>query len=294
MDLSQINPGLLAGQLLVGLVQGAFYALLSLGLAVIFGVLNIVNFAHGAFYMAGAVLAWAALNLLGLGQGWALLLAPLVVAASGMLLERFLLRRLYRLDPLYGLLLTFGLALLLEGAVANAMGSSGRPYAVPAALAGGLELGFLYLPAYRLWVVAGALALCLGCWLAIERTRVGGLLRAGTENPRLLQALGVDVPRLVTLTYGAGVALAAVAGVLAAPVAQVSPQMGSNLLIVVFAVVVIGGMGSILGAVVTGLGLGAVEAATKLVYPAFSSTVVFLVMVLVLLARPAGLFGKTS
>jgi branched-chain amino acid transport system permease protein len=238
------------------------------------------------------VLAWAGLTYLGLGYGAALVLSPLAVGAAGMVLERFLLRRLYRLDHLYGLLLTFGVALLLEGVVLNAVGSSGQPYAVPKYLAGGLELGFMYLPGYRLWVVGCALALCAACWLVIERTKTGALLRAGTENPRLLQAFGINVPALVTMTYGAGVALAATAGVLSAPVVQVSPLMGSNLLIVIFAVVVIGGMGSIAGSVVTGLGLGLIEALTKVFYPPFSNTVVFLVMVVVLLIRPAGLFGK--
>lgn len=293
-DLLSISPALLTSQLMIGLVQGSFYALLSLGLAVIFGVLNIVNFAHGAFYMLGAVLAWTGLTWLGVSHGWALLLSPVCVGLLGMLLERSLLRRLYRLDNLYGLLLTFGGALLLEGLVANAMGSSGRPYPVPPSLTGGVDFGFMYLPSYRVFVVACALLLCWGCWAAIERTRAGALLRAGTENPRLLQAFGVNVPRLVTVTYGLGVALAAIAGVLAAPVAQVSPQMGSNLLIVVFAVVVIGGMGSVAGSVVTGVSLGLLEAVTKVVYPAFSSTVVFLVMAVVLLIRPAGLFGRQA
>jgi len=289
-----MDSGLLLSQLLIGLVQGCFYALLSLGLAVIFGVLNIVNFAHGAFYMLGAMLAYATLTYFRLSYWWALILCPVVVAAAGMLLERTLLRRLYRLDHLYGLLLTFGVALLLEGAFLNAFGASGQPYRPPPELEGGFDLGFMYLPGYRLWVVGCALALCVLCWFVIERTHMGALLRAGTENSKMLQALGVNVPALVTLTYGAGVALAAIAGVLAAPVTQVSPLMGSNVLIVIFAVVVIGGMGSIAGSVLTGVGLGLIEAVTKVVYPSFSSTVVFLVMVIVLLVRPSGLFGRTT
>ena len=284
----------LLSQVVIGLVNGSFYAMLSLGLAVIFGVLRVINFSHGAFYMCGALLAWAGLAWAGMGYWLALLLAPLIVGAAGALFERQLLRKLYKADPLYGLLLTFGMALLLEGVLLNAVGSSGLPYAPPPALAGGMDLGFMVLPVYRAWVVAGSLAICLSTWIVIERTKLGAYLRAGTENPRLLQAFGVNVPALVTATYGAGVALAALAGVLAAPVTQVSPLMGSNLLIVVFAVVVIGGMGSVLGAIVTGLALGVLEAIAKVFYPQFATTVVFLVMVVVILVRPAGLFGRQA
>ncbi|WP_326542396.1 branched-chain amino acid ABC transporter permease [Pseudorhodoferax sp.] len=284
----------LMGQLVIGLVNGCFYALLSLGLAVIFGLLGVVNFVHGALYMVGALLAWAGMAQLGISYWLALLLAPAAVALGAVAFERTLLSRLYRLDHLYGLLLTFGLALLLEGAVTNAVGSSGLPYPAPEALQGGLDLGFMVLPAYRAWVVVAALALCAATWLLIEKTRLGAMLRAGTENPRLLGAFGLNVPRLVTGSYAAGAALAALAGVLAAPLTQVSPHMGSNLLIVVFAVVVIGGMGSVLGAIVTGLGLGVVEGLSKVYYPPFASTVVFAVMVLVLLTRPAGLFGRQA
>jgi branched-chain amino acid transport system permease protein len=284
----------LLGQVVIGLVNGSFYAMLSLGLAVIFGVLKVINFSHGAFYMAGALLAWAGLTYGGVNYWLALLLSPLLVGAAGVLIERSLLRRLYKVDPLYGLLLTFGVALLLEGVLLNAVGSSGLPYSPPAALSGGIDLGFMYLPVYRAWVVVGSIAICLTTWLVIERTKLGAYLRAGTENPRLLQAFGVNVPALITATYGAGVALAALAGVLAAPVTQVSPLMGSNLLIVVFAVVVIGGMGSVLGAVVTGLALGVLEGLTKVFYPPFATTVVFLIMVVVLLVRPAGLFGRQA
>jgi branched-chain amino acid transport system permease protein len=284
----------LLGQVVIGLVNGSFYAMLSLGLAVIFGVLKVINFSHGAFYMTGALLAWAGLTYAGAGYWLALLLAPLLVGTAGALIERSLLRKLYKVDPLYGLLLTFGVALLLEGVLLNAVGSSGLPYSPPQALSGGIDLGFMYLPVYRAWVVVGSMAICLATWLVIERTKLGAYLRAGTENPRLLQAFGVNVPALVTATYGAGVALAALAGVLAAPLTQVSPLMGSNLLIVVFAVVVIGGMGSVLGAVVTGLALGVLEGLTKVIYPQFATTVVFLIMVVVLLVRPAGLFGRQA
>jgi len=284
----------LMGQLVIGLVNGSFYALLSLGLAVIFGMLHVINFSHGAFYMLGAMLAWVGLTWLGIGYWFALLLSPLIVGACAMLFERTLLRRLYKLDHLYGLLLTFGLALTIEGLSINAFGSSGQPYSAPDILQGGVDLGFMYLPIYRAWVVVCSLMLCVATWFLIERTRLGAYLRAGTENPKLLQAFGVNVPAMVTATYAGGVALAALAGVLAAPLTQVSPLMGSNLLIVVFAVVVIGGMGSVFGSVVTGLALGLLEGIAKLIYPEFANTVVFLIMVVVLLTRPAGLFGRQS
>jgi branched-chain amino acid transport system permease protein len=283
----------LFGQLLVGLINGSFYAVLSLGLAIIFGLLNIINFAHGAQYMMGAFLAWIGLTKFGLSYWAALLVAPLIVGAIGMLIERTMLKRLYHLDHLYGLLLTFGLALIIEGFFFNEYGSSGQSYDIPEALAGGTNLGFVFLPNYRAWVVVASIAMCLVSWFLIERTRLGAYLRAGTENPQLLQSFGVNVPLLVTLTYGYGVALAAFAGVLAAPVFQVSPDMGSKLIIVVFAVVVIGGMGSILGSIVTGLGLGVIEGLTRVYFPEFSATVIFLIMVVVLLLRPAGLFGRT-
>jgi branched-chain amino acid transport system permease protein len=282
----------LLGQLLLGLVNGSFYAVLSLGLAVIFGLLNIVNFAHGALYMLGAYAAWMALEYLGLGYWWSLALAPLVVGAVGIVIERSLLRWLYKLDHLYGLLLTFGVALIIEGVFRHFFGVSGQSYPVPEALAGATDVGFMVLPNYRAWVVAASLAVCLATWFVIERTRLGATLRAATENPRLVQAFGVNVPLLVTLTYGFGVALAAFAGVLAAPVIQVTPLMGSNLIITVFAVVVIGGMGSILGSIFTGLGLGLIEGLTRVFYPEGSATVVFVIMALVLLVRPAGLFGR--
>lgn len=282
----------LLGQLLLGLVNGSFYAILSLGLAVIFGLLGIVNFAHGALYMVGAYVAWIALERFGLNYWAALVLAPLVVGAFGVVIERTLLKRLYKLDPLYGLLLTFGLALVIEGVFRDVYGVSGQQYAVPALLQGATDLGFMVLPNYRAWVVVASLAVCLSTWFVIEKTRLGATLRAGTENPRLVQAFGINVPRLVTLTYAGGAALAAVAGVLAAPVIQLTPLMGSNLIIVVFAVVVIGGMGSILGAILTGLVLGLVEGLTKVFYPEASSIVVFVIMAIVLVIRPAGLFGK--
>ena len=284
----------LFGQLLLGLVNGSFYAVLSLGLAIIFGLLNIINFTHGALYMLGAFVAWLGLQYLGLNYWAMLVLAPIVVALFGILLERLLLRRLYNLDPLYGLLLTFGLALLIEGLFRSVYGVSGQPYATPALLAGGVNLGFMYLPIYRGWVVVASVLACLITWFLIEKTRLGALLRAGTENPKLVEAFGVNVPLMISLTFGLGVGLAAFAGVLAAPIFQVSPLMGSNLIIVVFAVVVIGGMGSIMGSIVTGLGLGVVEGFTKVFWPEASSTVVFIVMVIVLLLRPAGLFGKES
>jgi branched-chain amino acid transport system permease protein len=280
------------GQLLIGLINGAFYAMLSLGLAVIFGLLNIINFTHGAQYMLGAFVAYFALQWAGLGYWWALLLAPIVVAAFGMLLERTMLKRLYHLDHLYGLLLTFGVALVVQGLFRNEFGSSGLPYPMPPALTGGYNLGFMFLPTYRAWVIVFSLVVCLATWYVIERTRLGSYLRAATENPALVQAFGINVPRMVTLTYGFGVALAALAGVMAAPIYQVNPLMGADLIIVVFAVVVIGGMGSILGSIVTGFGLGVVEGLTKVFYPEASNTVIFVIMALVLLVRPAGLFGQ--
>ncbi|MGM0984402.1 MAG: branched-chain amino acid ABC transporter permease [Pseudomonadota bacterium] len=282
------------GQLMLGLINGAFYALLSLGLAVIFGLLKIVNFAHGAQYMLGAFAALLGLQYLGLNYWVALLVVPLVVGGLGMLIERTLLRRIAHLDHLYGLLLTFGLALIFEGTLINFFGVSGSSYPTPEALQGGLNLGFMFLPTYRAWVLVAALVVCLGTWFIIERTRLGAYLRAGTENSALMQAFGVNVPLLITLTYGFGVALAAFAGVLAAPLYPVSPTMGSSLLIVVFAVVVIGGMGSILGAILTGLSMGLIEGLTKVYYPEAANTVIFLVMILVLLLRPSGLFGKEA
>lgn len=287
-----IDPQMLYGQLLVGLINGSFYATLSLGLAVIFGLLNIVNFAHGAQYMMGAFVAWMALRYLDIGYWWALLLAPLVVAAFGIVLELTLLRRLYKLDHLYGLLLTFGLALIIEGAFRQAYGISGERYEIPESLTGAFDLGFMMLPKYRAWVVLASLVVCLASWLVIERTRLGAYLRAGTENPRLLQAFGVNVPAIVTLTYGFGALLAAFGGVLAAPIYQVNAVMGSNILVTVFAVVVIGGLGSIMGSIVTGVALGVLEGLTKVVYPQASGIVVFVVMAIVLILRPAGLFGK--
>ncbi|SRR6266581_3659701 len=282
----------LFGQLLLGLINGSFYAILSLGLAIIFGLLNIINFTHGAQYMMGAFVAWIAFTYLGINYWLALALAPLAVAATGIVIERTMLRRLYHLDHLYGLLLTFGLALIIEGLFRYAYGISGESYAVPEALEGRADLGFIVLPYYRAWVVVASLTVCFVTWFVVERTKLGSYLRAGTENPLLLQAFGINVPLMITLTYGYGVALAAFAGVLAAPVFQVNPVMGSNLIIVVFAVVVIGGMGSILGAIVTGLGLGLIEGLTKVYYPEASAVVIFVMMVVVLLARPAGLFGR--
>jgi branched-chain amino acid transport system permease protein len=285
---------MLFGQLLLGLINGSFYAVLSLGLAVIFGMLNIINFAHGAQYMIGAFVAWIGLTVFGVNYWVALVLAPLVVALLSVLIERLMLRRLYKLDHLYGLLLTFGLALIAEGVFRNYYGVSGESYDVPEQLQGGVNLGFMYLPLYRGWVVLAALSVCFAVWFAIERTRLGATLRASTQRPDLVQALGINVPLLMTITYAAGAALAAFAGVLAAPVVQVSPLMGSHLIIVVFAVVVIGGMGSILGSIVTGVGLGLIEGLTKVYYPQASGVVIFLIMVIVLMVRPAGLFGRQA
>lgn len=282
------------GQLMLGLVNGAFYAMLSLGLAVIFGLLGIVNFAHGALYMLGAFAAWIMLDQFGINYWAALVLAPLVVGILGVVIERLFLKHLYKLDPLYGLLLTFGLALVMEGVFREIYGASGQNYSVPELLSGATNLGFMVLPNYRAWVVLVSLVVCLGTWYLIERTRLGAYLRAGTENAPLVQAFGVNVPLMVMLTYGAGAALAGLAGVLAAPVIQVNPLMGSNLIIVVFAVVVIGGMGSILGSVITGLGLGIIEGLTRVFYPEASNIVVFVIMVIVLMVKPAGLFGKET
>ncbi len=282
----------LFGQLLIGLINGSFYAMLSLGLAVIFGLLNIINFTHGAQYMMGAFCAWFLLNKLGLGYWWSLLIVPVVVGATGVIIERTMLFRLYKLDHLYGLLLTFGLALVIQGLFRNEFGSSGLPYQIPPELSGGYNLGFMFLPKYRGWVVVASIFVCLGTWYVIERTKLGSYLRAATENPALVQAFGINVPRMITLTYGFGVGLAALAGVMAAPIYQVNPLMGADLIIVVFAVVVIGGMGSILGSVLTGFLLGVVEGLTKVFYPEASNTVIFVVMVIVLLVKPAGLFGK--
>jgi len=284
----------LFSQLLIGLINGSFYALLSLGLAIIFGLLNVINFCHGALYMLGALVAWYLLEHLGLGYWWALLIAPLVVGLLGVVIERTMLRRLYGLDPLYGLLLTFGLALVIQGVARNYFGVSGEPYDIPEQLTGGRNLGFMFLPNYRAWVIAFSVVLCGITWFVTERTRIGSYLRAATENPLLVQAFGINVPRLLTVTYGLGVALAAVAGVMAAPIYRVSPLMGADLIIVVFAVVVIGGMGSILGSIVTGFGLGVIEGLTKVFWPEASSTVIFVIMALVLLVRPAGLFGRTA
>ena len=289
-----IPPQALFGQLLIGLINGSFYAMLSLGLSVIFGLLNIINFTHGAQYMMGAFVAYFLLQYVGVGYWWALLLAPVAVGVLGIVLERFLLKRLYALDHLYGLLLTFGLGLIIQGLFRNNFGSSGLPYAIPAQLTGGRNLGFMVLPNYRAWVIVFSLSVCLATWFVIERTKLGSYLRAATENPALVQAFGINVPRMITLTYGFGVALAALAGVLAAPIYQVNPLMGADLIIVVFAVVVIGGMGSIMGSIVTGFGLGLVEGLTKVFYPEASNTVIFVIMALVLLVKPAGLFGRAQ
>jgi branched-chain amino acid transport system permease protein len=291
VDFFGIPTQALFGQLLIGLINGSFYALLSLGLAVIFGLLNIINFTHGAQYMMGAFVAYLLLNHLGIGYWWSLAIAPLLVGATGMVIERTMLARLYKLDHLYGLLLTFGLALIIQGLFRHQYGSAGLPYRIPDQLVGSHNLGFMFLPYYRAWVIVASLIVCLGTWFVIERTKLGAYLRAATENPQLVQAFGINVPRMITLTYGFGVALAALAGVMAAPIYQVSPLMGADLIIVVFAVVVIGGMGSIMGAIVTGFGLGVIEGLTKVFYPEASNTVIFIIMAIVLLIRPAGLFG---
>ena len=286
-----ISTQALFGQLLIGLINGSFYALLSLGLAVIFGLLNIINFAHGAQYMMGAFCAWFLLNKLGLSYWWALILAPLIVGATGVVIERLMLSRLYKLDHLYNFLLTFGLALIIQGLFRQHFGSTGLPYAMPKGLEGGQNLGFMYLPNYRAWVIVASVVVCFGTWFVIEKTKLGSYLRAATENPQLVQAFGINVPRMITLTYGFGVALAALAGVMAAPIYSVSPLMGADLIIVVFAVVVIGGMGSIMGSILTGFMLGLVEGLTKVFYPEASNTVIFIIMAIVLMIRPAGLFG---
>jgi branched-chain amino acid transport system permease protein len=299
MQIFGIATQALFGQLLIGLINGAFYALLSLGLAVIFGLLNIINFTHGAQYMLGAFCAFFLLQggTIGdfswsLGYWWSLLLAPIAVGIVGIVIEKTMLKRLYALDHLYGLLLTFGLALVLQGVFTNYYGSSGLPYRIPEELSGGFNLGFMFLPKYRAWVIVASLVVCVTTWFVIERTKLGSYLRAATENPALVQAFGINVPRMITLTYAFGVGLAAFAGVMAAPIYQVNPQMGANLIIVVFAVVVIGGMGSIMGAIVTGFGLGVIEGLTKVFYPEASNTVIFVIMVIVLMLKPAGLFGK--
>ena len=294
MEIFGISSQALMGQLFLGLINGSFYAVLSLGLAIIFGLLNIINFSHGALYMMGAFVSWLALTHFGVSYWVSLLLSPLIVGALGVIIERLLLRHLYQLDHLYSLLLTFGLALIAEGVFTNLYGISGESYEVPDLLQGGVDLGFMFLPLYRAWVVIAALSVCAVTWYTIEKTSLGATLRAATEKPQLVQALGINVPVMVTATYGVGVALAAFAGVLAAPVVQVNPLMGSNLIIVVFAVVVIGGMGSILGSIVTGLALGIVEGLTKVIYPEASAVVIFVIMVIVLLIRPAGLFGKQA
>src|SRR5215831_6956611 len=292
MTIFGIPTQALFGQLLIGLINGAFYAMLSLGLAVIFGLLNINNFAHGAQYMLGAFCAWFLLQYAGVGYWWSLLLAPLTVGIVGILIERTMLARLYKLDHLYGLLLTFGLALIFQGVFTNYFGSSGQPYQLPQEFSGAFNLGFMFLPRYRAWVIVASLVVCLGTWYVIERTKLGSYLRAATENPSLVQAFGINVPRMITLTYGFGVALAALAGVMAAPIYQVNPLMGADMIIVVFAVVVIGGMGSIMGSIITGFGLGVIEGLTKVFYPEASNTVIFIIMAIVLLIKPAGLFGR--
>ncbi len=291
MEIFGITTQALLGQLLIGLINGSFYALLSLGLAVIFGLLNIINFAHGAQYMMGAFCAYLLAGKLGLGYWWSLAIVPLLVGATGIVIERLMLSRLYKLDHLYGLLLTFGLALIIQGLFRQEFGSSGLPYPIPEELTGGQNLGFMFLPNYRAWVIVASLAVCLATWFVIEKTKLGTYLRAAIENPQLVQAFGVNVPRMITLTYGSGVGLAALAGVMAAPIYSVSPLMGGDLIIIVFAVVVIGGMGSIMGAIVTGFGLGMIEGLTKVFYPEASNTVVFIIMAIVLLLKPAGLFG---
>ena len=291
MEIFGIPTQALFGQLLIGLINGSFYALLSLGLAVIFGLLNIINFTHGAQYMMGAFCAYFLATKTGLGYWWALVITPFAVGATGVLIERTMLRRLYKLDHLYGLLLTFGLALIIQGLFRHQYGASGLPYPIPGELSGGQNLGFMFLPRYRAWVILASLVICFGTWYVIERTKLGSYLRAATENPALVQAFGINVPRMITLTYGFGVALAGFGGVMAAPIYQVNPLMGADLIIVVFAVVVIGGMGSIMGSIVTGFGLGVIEGLTKVFYPEASNTVIFIVMAIVLLIKPAGLFG---
>ena len=291
MEIFGVPTQALFGQLLIGLINGSFYALLSLGLAVIFGLLNIINFAHGAQYMMGAFVAYLMLNKLGISYWWSLLLVPIVVGIFGAVTERLMLSKLYKLDHLYGLLLTFGIALIIQGLFRNTYGSSGQPYPIPPQLAGGQNLGFMFLPNYRGWVIFASAVVCLTTWFVIERTKLGAYLRAATENPQLVQAFGINVPRMITVTYGFGVALAALAGVMAAPIYSVNPNMGADLIIVVFAVVVIGGMGSILGSIVTGFGLGLIEGLTKVFYPEASNTVIFVIMAIVLLIKPAGLFG---
>jgi branched-chain amino acid transport system permease protein len=292
-ELLGIPPQALFGQLLLGLINGSFYALLSLGLAVIFGMLNIINFAHGAQYMMGAFVAFFLMQW-GIGYWPALILVPIIVGFTGVVIERLFLQRLYQLDHLYGLLLTFGLALIIQGLFRHQYGSSGLPYAMPEQLTGGQNLGFMFLPNYRAWVVVFSLFVCFGTWFVIEKTRLGANLRAATENPTLVRAFGINVPRMITLTYGFGVGLAALAGVMAAPIYSVNPLMGADLIIVVFAVVVIGGMGSIMGAIVTGFALGVIEGLTKVFFPEASNTVIFVIMVIVLLIRPAGLFGRNA
>ncbi len=291
MEIFGIPTQALFGQLLIGLINGSFYALLSLGLAVIFGLLNIINFTHGAQYMMGAFCAYFLFTRLGIGYWWALAIAPLAVGIIGMVVERLMLARLYKLDHLYGLLLTFGLALIIQGLFRNEYGTSGIPYAMPQELSGGRNLGFMFLPNYRAWVIVASVLVCLATWFVIEKTNLGSYLRAATENPQLVQAFGINVPRMITLTYGFGVALAAFAGVMAAPIYQVNPLMGADLIIVVFAVVVIGGMGSIMGSIVTGFALGLIEGLTKVFYPEASNTVIFIIMAIVLMIKPAGLFG---
>jgi len=291
MEIFGIPSQALFGQLLIGLINGSFYALLSLGLAVIFGLLNIINFTHGAQYMLGAFCAYLLLEWLGVGYWWSLVIAPVLVGITGVIIERTMLAKLYKLDHLYGLLLTFGLALIIQGVFRNEFGSSGLPYRIPESLQGGTNLGFMFLPNYRGWVIVASLVVCLSTWYVIERTKLGAYLRAATENPQLVQSFGINVPRMITLTYGFGVALAAFAGVMAAPIYQVNPLMGADLIIVVFAVVVIGGMGSIMGAILTGFGLGIIEGLTKVFYPEASNTVIFVIMIIVLLIKPAGLFG---
>ncbi len=293
-ELLGIPPQVLMGQLLLGLINGSFYAVLSLGLAVIFGLLNIINFSHGAQYMLGAFVSWMLLEYLGINYWWALLLVPLIVGASGIILEKMALRRLYHLDHLYGLLLTFGVALIIQGLFRNYYGISGLPYQIPSQLSGGQNLGFMFLPNYRGWVVVASVIVCFGTWFVIEKTRLGAYLRAATENPTLVGAFGINVPLMIMLTYGFGVALAGFAGVLAAPIYSVNPNMGADLIIVVFAVVVIGGMGSIMGAIVTGFGLGVIEGLTKVFYPAGSAVVIFVIMAIVLMIKPEGLFGRNN